>query len=849
MTGPPTPPPPQPDAAAWDRIQAVFHRVADLPLDAQLEALSAELGDEPGLLGEVMALLAADRRRDTRTAPSTRDWLAGAVGDAARDLLDARPDLVPGTLVGPWRVIREIGRGGMGSVHLAARDDAEYDAQVAIKVIRGGPIGGLAVARFRVERQILAGLDHPNVARMLDGGTTAAGLPWLALEYVEGEPIDRFCDARRLSVRERIALFLLVAEAVEYAHRRLVVHRDLKPGNVLVTADGVPKLLDFGIAKLLDPEAVDSGGPGPSTTAPLRLMTPAYASPEQVRGQRVSTATDVYALGLLLYELLAGQQAQQVTGSTPAEMEREICQREPSRPSARVDAAIAAARDTTAARLARLLVGDLDNIVLTALRKEPDRRYASVAAMAEDLRRYLDGRPVLARGTPWGYRAGKFVRRHRAAVAAGGLGVASLAAAVMFYTGRLSDERDLARAEATRANAIADFLQDVFSEANPDRVLGREVSVADLFERGAARIDSLEVAPETKAGLLLVMGNAFRGVGDLERAEALLREAVEQHRVGFEARGWVPGEVGYTDALDALGNVLWERGRYDEAEAAHRESLAILHAAVPGSEQEATALHNLGVTLKEAGRFDEAAPLLEEARAVFHEVAPDSRAEAVALSTLAALRTTRSEDSAATRLLREAVAIYRTLPEADREGEETILTSLGQSLVLEGRLDEAEAVIAEALGIAERRYGTNSIEAAGALEELGRLELAQGDSVSAERELRRAILAYSAVKGERHPDVAYTTSDLAELIAARGRFAEADSLHRRAVSVARETLEADNPYLARALHEHAKSLLRAGDTARARPLLVEALRIAESAVGADHPFTRQIAGRLEATRR
>src|SRR6187402_1782963 len=378
------------------------------------------------------------------------------------------PDVNPDGRLGPYRLIREIGHGGMGTVYLGVRDDDVFQKRVAIKVLNRGMDTDSIVRRFRHERQILASFEHPLIATLLDGGSTPDGRPYFAMEYVEGQPIVDYCDTLRLDTAARLELFCKVCTAVQYAHQNLIIHRDIKPANVLVVADGTPKLLDFGIAKLLNPELA---GQTLALTAPgLQLMTPEYASPEQVRGEAVTTATDVYSLGVLLYELLAGRLPYQLTSRTPADIVRIVCESEPIRPSTAVTTIEAvptadpatdgdAARERPAAaragrprtvdidRLQRQLAGDLDNIILKALSKEPSRRYASVDQFSEDVRRHLVGLPVIARKDTWGYRTTKFVRRNRAVVVAAAMTFAALIAGIIGTTWQAR----VARLERARA--------------------------------------------------------------------------------------------------------------------------------------------------------------------------------------------------------------------------------------------------------------------------------------------------------------------------------------------------------------------------------------------------------------
>ena len=418
-------------AERWERIQALFHEASVVRREERAAYLQARCADDPALFGEVETLL--------HDIDSSDDLLGGAVQEAAAQVLATRD----GDRIGPYAIERRLGEGGMGAVYLAARDDDQYHKKVAIKLVRSELRTTEIVGRFRSERQILANLDHPGIARLLDGGATASGGPYVVMEFVDGVPIDEYCAAGGLSVKARLQLFLKVCAAVAYAHRNLVVHRDIKPANILVTKDGEPKLLDFGIAKLLTPDALTEY---PRTMAHERLMTPDYASPEQIRGEPITTATDIYSLGMLLYELLTGVRPFRTEGLRPTECERLICEATPAKPSAAGDRR-------------RELEGDLDGIILMALRKEPSRRYGSVEQVAEDIVRHLDGLPVTARPDTWRYRAGKFASRHRLAVAASMVVFLTLVTAVVLTT---AAERT---AVAARAQSQRRF-QEMLAMAN-----------------------------------------------------------------------------------------------------------------------------------------------------------------------------------------------------------------------------------------------------------------------------------------------------------------------------------------------------------------------------------------------
>ena len=583
--------------ARWREVQRVLLETLELPAPERAGFLEHSCVDDPALRSEVSSLLAsAEEAGDFLEVPA-----GGAVPGDEEDEEPRRGG------IGPYRVDRLIGRGGMGHVYLAVRADEQYTKRVAIKVVKRGTDTDFVLGRFRRERQILAGLDHPNIARLLDGGNTNDGLPYFVMDYVEGEPITAFCARRGLSVSGRLALFRTVCGAVQFAHQNLVVHRDLKPANILVTAEGVPKLLDFGIAKLLNPDlehdATDQTVPG------LRLFTPDYASPEQIRGERITTASDVYSLGVLLYELLTGHRPYRVTSRTPEEIGRQVLETEPEKPSTAVVRPLEAPGATTGGvvageprKLRRLLTGDLDTIVLKAIRKEPHRRYASVEQLSEDVRRHLAGLPVSARKDTVGYRAGKFFRRHKTGAAAGVLVLLSLLGGIA----ATSWEARIARQERQRAERR---LQDV-----------RQVANSFLFEFHDA---IAPLAGSTPARELLVR-RALEYLGTLAR-EAGTDPSLQRELAGaYEKLGEIQGGLG-ANLGDTAGAV-----------ASYRAALAIreaLLASDPGSLADADSLagclETLAGILGRAAGADESFRLAQRALAVRERLArsdPGSRA-------------------------------------------------------------------------------------------------------------------------------------------------------------------------------------------------------------------------------
>ncbi|MEM1206178.1 MAG: protein kinase, partial [Acidobacteriota bacterium] len=538
----------------WRFVRQLFDDALELPPKARPAFVEERCGDDAEARILVTSMLA---EHGAGGGPMDHPLIhLGEGGMEAPE--DGGGGDLPGRL-GVYDCLRRIGRGGMGTVYLGVRADDAYRQEVAIKVLRKGLDTEDLVRRFRRERQILASLDHPNIAKLLDGGSTRDGRPYLVMEHVDGEPVDRYCDDRRLSVEDRLRLFGKVCAAVQSAHRKLVVHRDLKPANILVSVAGEPKLLDFGVAKLLDPEgfpesvAATREGPAP--------LTPEYASPEQLRGETISTASDVYSLGVVLHLLLCGR-GPDFGAADP----RDSAGSEAARPSTLVrvststfdPAAAARARGLDPPRLARSLAGDLDNVVRRALHPEPDRRYPSVSELAQDLEWHLTDRPVAARPDTLGYRAGKFLRRRTLAVATSTLAVVFLVGwGVSLQIGRIELERQIRRAEAASG-----FLEDVFEVSDPTRALGESITAREVLDRGVEQIDAeLGSQPDLRADLKEPMARSYKNLGLYDEAEALLRDVLDQR---LRRHGENHPEV--VAVLLELAEVEELRGELDSAE-------------------------------------------------------------------------------------------------------------------------------------------------------------------------------------------------------------------------------------------------------------------------------------------
>jgi serine/threonine-protein kinase len=819
----------------WRRIETLFHQAEALSATRRADFLARACGDDPELRREVESLLAADGG----VGRALDEAIARAAGSAVGDPILPR--------IGAWEVLREIGRGGMGTVYLARRADRAFEQQVAIKVIRGGVADRAQIDRFRAERQILANLDHPAIARLLDGGATDDGLPYLVMEYLEGEPIDRWCDQRCLPIAARLELFLRVCDAVQYAHQNLVVHRDIKPSNILVTAHGAPKLLDFGIAKLLDP----AGGQSLALTGSLdRLLTPDFASPEQVRGTPVTTRTDVYALGLLLYLLLTGQPPYRFRSTRPQEIERVVCEQPPTAPSAAllatadgettVPPAAARARGEVTARLARRLRGDLDNIVLKALAKEPERRYAAVGELMEDVRRHLEGRPIRARPATLGYRLSRLASRHRTAFASAAAVLVLVTVLIALYITGVRRERDRARVEAAKAAQIAGFLTSLFEVSDPGESKGQEVTARELLERGAERIDAeLEGQPQVQAALMDVIGKVSRKVGLYDQARRQLERSLE---IRTALHG--PSHPEVAAGLDDLATLLHETGDYGRAEALFRQSLTMRVALFGDRHADVVAsLNNLGSLLQDRGRFEEAEALYRRALALAGRL-PDAanRDDSSLLNNLGRVLQERGDLEGAEVFLRRALEQRRKLHGDLHPAVESSLASLATLARARGRYAESEALDREALSISQKLYRPPHLRIAMRLNNLSALLKEMGEVAEAERLQRQALAMFRGLYGDRDPRVAMGLNNLANLLHDRGAFAEAKAMHEEALAVNLEIHGEEHPNVAGSYNNLAVLLKDMGDYDAAEPLQRKALALDRALLGDDHPY---VAGDLD----
>jgi len=852
----------------WEDINRILDALFDLEEQGEDDveaALDRLCGGDAELRQEVEAALATE-------APTFLDRDAADLADTMIQEVGDRPPAVaePGAQVGPYRLVREIGRGGMGVVYLAARADGQFQRDVALKLLPHAFESSRRIARFRAEREILASLTHPSIAGLLDGGVTDTGRPFLVMEYVDGVPITDYCATHGCTVETRLRLMQQVCAAVQHAHRRLVVHRDLKPGNILVTetAEGPQvKLLDFGIAKLVGEE--DPDWTVPRTRTGERMLTPQYAAPEQVRGEAITTATDVYQLGVLAYELLTGERPFNPADLTLTEMERLILETMPEAPSRR-------ASDRPAVPPSDL-TGDLDTIVLKALRKEPDRRFGSAEELAEDIERYMNGKPVRARPATAGYRARKFVQRHRLAV-----GVASVVAVLLgVFVVVLAQQRNAARLEAEKAEQVSDFLIDLFSASNPNAARGDTITADMLLDRGQERMAALNDQPAVQAQMVYVIGRARLGLGQHDQADSLLRRASTMHASVYGSAGeptlesrnelanvWlVQGRYAEADsllrdvlaearrsgnrrqvaiALNDLGNVAHNRSRYEEAEQFHRDALALRMQLDDGASAGiAASLNNVGRALHSQDELEEAATYYRRADSLNRRFYGPMHSETtLTLRNLGELLSTQEKYEAADSLLREVLRIDRELlgPRHPRIARD--LNDLATLAARRQQYEEAETYFREVLSIQQEQLGAahpyialtfNNL--AFTLEKMGKM-----DSVLAFKQ--RAYETAQQSLGPDHVRTALYGHNLATTLHETERFEAAEALYRRAIETLREGLPANHRMQSYPLVELGKLLVETGRPSEAEPYLRDGLTITRAAWSADHPKTSEVEAEL-----
>ena len=719
------------DSARWERIQTLFHDAVDLPPATRDAFLKTACGDDQELFAEVLASIEEDQR-----GASLLD--RGVAYTANRVLQNEATALQE---IGPYRIVRWIGEGGMGVVFLAERTD--LGSHAAIKILRDAWLSPARRQRFAAEQRTLAGLNHPAIARLYDAGALSDGTPWIVMEYVDGAPITEYCRTRNASIDDRLRLFRSVCDAVQYAHRHLVIHRDLKPSNILVSSEGGVKLVDFGISKQLGEAhaAIDQ-------TRTIRLMTPAYAAPEQIRGDSAGVHTDVYSLGVVLHELVTGRLPGQTSEGPLA---------------------------SPLSSLGTHARSEIDVLCSTALHEDLTRRYQSVEALIRDIDHYLDSEPLEARPDAIGYRTRKFVRRNWRALSATAAVLAVIVGLVTFYTIRLTGARNASLTEAARAQRIQELMLNLFTGGEEAAGPAEDLRVVSLIDRGVLEAQNLNAEPAVQVSMYRTIGGIYQRLGNLTKAESLLQTALERRRSLFG-----PEHAEVAESLVAMGMLRDSQAKFDEAERLVREGLDMSKRVLPANDPAiARATTALGYVLEDRGSYKEAIATLEEA-ARLH-----SARQAASVDLAATLRGLFNSQfyagnfATAEEIGRRVLAMTRQVNGERHALVAEDLINLGAVRYERGQYAEAERYYRDALVITESWYGREHFKTGSNLTMLGRALQIQLRLDEAADVLRRAVAIQERVFGPVHPRVASAVNDLGAVAQRRGNYDEAEAAFRR----------------------------------------------------------------------
>ena len=811
------------DVERWHKAKEIF--VAALACDASTrDAYVREVcGEDDSLRMEIASLLSAYDTSDGLSVPA---WASEQVGATT---------LVAKT-IGPYHLLRKLGEGGMGQVWLAEQT-TPVQRQVALKLVRVGIYDDAVLRRFYAERQSLAMMDHPAIAKVFDAGATSDGQPYFVMEYVQGSPITSYCDDRRLTILERLELFLAACDGVQHAHQKAIIHRDLKPANLLVVdVDGrpTPRIIDFGLAKAVTPETSQQST---LTQAGSFLGTPGYMSPEQadVNSQDVDTRTDVYSLGAILYELLTGALPIDATRNQPFdEVLRQLRQEDPVRPSSRIAAAaeeIARARGTQSKTLGRQLRGDLDSIAMKALERDRTRRYGSPAELADDIRRFMRNQPVLARLASRAYRVRKFVRRNRVGVAAAAVIAAVLLASAVVQAvqlRRITRERD-------RANRITDFMTSMFRVADASERRGNTVTAREILDKASSDIErGLAQDPLLQAQMMDVMGTVYSSVGLYSRAQPLL-----EHAVNIWSRTDGSDSLPALSSRHNLANTLGRRGRYADAEKLERATFESLRrVAGPAKPLTLQSMASLAVTLENEGRWKEAEQLNRDALDIARPALGADHPDALRpLNGLGNVLLRQSRFAEAEKVHTEALERCRRVFGTENAQTLIAMQGLGGDFRGQGRFADAEKLDLETLEIRRRLYGNEHQATLSAMVDVARDLAKQGRLAEAEQFNRQTLEISQRAAGPEHLTTIAVRINLALNIQDQHRSAESESMNRTTIEISRRALGPEHPFTLAAMSNLVTDLMRQDKLAEAELLARQTMEATRRTEGADTPAT------------
>lgn len=825
----------------WNRIETIIDTALTLHGDERTEYIAKVCSDDDRLMAEVYSILRsvdeAERVRFLEQAYDDNRELINDLSDHPQEAGHTFQRYI-GRQIGPFKIAEFLGSGGMGAVFKAARADGQFRQEVAVKLVREGLRREEAIRRFRLEQDILANLNHPNIARLYDGGMTDDGIPYLVMEFIDGIPVNQYCDENRLTLNERLTLFKDICGAVQFAHANLVVHRDLKAQNIYVTPDGMVKILDFGVAKLLDTGLTEhtllETRPG------QKFWTPQYAAPEQVAGELVTTATDIYALGVLLHKLLTDTYPLDLEGKSLAEIEKTIKEISPSFPSQSFSSLSsrkksAERRKANVSEIVKKLQGDIDAIVLKSIRKEPEYRYASVSQLIEDIERYQTGNPLIARQGTLKYRTAKFFRRHRTGLAAAAIFLISAIGFTGFYTWQIAEERNIAQLERDKSEQVTEYISNIFLKAHPDNAQGDTLNIFDLLDLGSSEIEStLEDEPEVQAAMMDVMGQVYLGMGMLDEAKELFQKEIDilEEHVGREHADVARGMYG-------LGQVLWQEGKYEEADSLNRKTLALQTKLLDENHQDVIlTMNDLATVWYMQSRYAEAESLFQHLLPMSEDIYGDSsNTYLMHLNNLANSQFNQGKYEEGRHHLQRILDIREALLGKNHPDVAFSMDNLAFTLYTMGEYEEAAAKAGEALSIQRRVLGDNHPNipwtintVASSLMELGHLD-------SAEVLLNQGLEIRKETLGEEHSDLVLSYNALAKVELLQLNHEAAEIHARKAYELSSELLGPKHRWTAVALHNIGLALNLKGDKEKAITTLREAVALLEEILGTDHPQT------------
>ncbi|MFZ0454677.1 MAG: serine/threonine-protein kinase [Ignavibacteriaceae bacterium] len=816
------------DSDQWQKIGIIFEEALKLDEPERTEFLLDACGNDSELLAEVRSLIDADTN-----VPSV---LKGQASDAIN--IPPRKNY-EGTIIGSYKIISQIAEGGMGSVFLAERADGQFEQKVALKLIKPGMNSSEIIKRFQFERQILARLQHPNIARLLDGGLTEENLPYFTMDYVEGENIYEYCNKNNLSINERLKLFSKVCNAIQYAHQNLVIHRDLKPSNIIVKKDGTVKLLDFGIAKVFTED--DSFEQSALTRTGLFVMTPEYASPEQIRGEAITTSTDIYSLGLILYQLITGEKAYEIKTQSPLELEKIICFTEPAKPSSAIKSLqlkdkikaekISRAHKTGIDKLIKTLSGDLDNICLTALRKEQERRYSSAEQFQQDIENYLYGRPVSARQNTIYYRTNKFIVRHKIAVISAFSIFLIGAMLTTFYFIQLKKERDKAQNEAQKAEQVSEFLKNIFKLSDPYEARGETITARELLDKGAQKIDQeLSGQPDVKATMLSLIGGVYTNLGLFDKSEILLKKALDirnkfnsnsmEEAKSLRDLGQLytyKGEYSKADTLLTkalniyknnslkednnygwiIGNLAWvykSTGNYSKSESYYKKAIEVLKKNKDNNEELLTMMNNFALELHEEGNYDDAEKMFDETLRLQKKLYGDKPHPEISTTTynLAELLRDRGKYDEAEKMFKTSLSMDTQLSGPENPDVAYSLQGLASVYKIKGDFNEAKKLFVNVLNMRKKFLGDNHPDVAYAISNIGLLYFAEEKYDSSKKYYERALLLHKKLNGPNHPSVAICLNKLGFINYKKGNYKKGENQIRQSMQIIEKSIGTKN---------------------------------------------------------